>query len=501
LCAVVAILMLGVNRMFDFHKIRRTSVNSQQSTSTRRSQVPSTIDHLQQTIGNRALGRVMQSHESVERTGSTTAMDLPVGGITVQRMIEKTNGQQVPIDWDHIAEDELQIVLNHVHDGNYELEAGDQERLRGVISRHAQVNSETQTNREEEEKEASSEDEEHLVDDEYMDFIHHTIDENEETEQEDPNYDFEKEFSPEQQEIYDKFHPMYEARMEEKGKRFPGKSAQGNMLEHNFSAFSSNMGFKEIDGNAAAKNIPGIDHFVDMPSYLFVQDKLHLSAHTAKPETYRKHYKNRPKMAKNFLKSMASDGKRGESLRTTMKSIVDNPDWTHKESAASIHGGVEKHRKEYKEAVDDDEAQTLPSIEDNKELVDQITSNIAFSIPSDMWEKLKADETISKEEMSAYLRLDLSTSDFKKILDRMQDVVAPWNEVGANSDDEAYVGSDDEEEEKEARGQEEEEGSSDEEEELGERPIGRGRKRPQRLTRLTNNKTKHRKYDSEDSSE
>lgn len=83
----------------------------------------------------------------------------------------------------------------------------------------------------------------------------------------------------------------------------------------------------------------------------------------------------------------------------------------------------------------------------------------------------------------------------------MQDVVAPWNEVGANSDDEAYFGSDDEEEEKEARGQEEEENSSDEVEELGDRPIGRGRKRPQRLTRLTNNKAKHRKYDSEDGGE
>jgi hypothetical protein len=212
--------------------------------------------------------------------------------------------------------------------------------------------------------------------------------------------------------------------MEEKKKKFPGKSAQGNMLEHNVSSFSNDMNIQEVDGNAAAKNIPGIDHFVDTPSHLFVQDKLHLSEHTAKPETYRKRYQNRSKMAKNFLESMAKDGTKGEKMRKTMKSITDNPNWSNKESSVTIHDGVEKQ------------------------------------------------------------------SDFKKILDRMQDVVAPWNEKGINSDDEAFVDPE-EEEEAPALDREEEEDQADEEEELAARRDGRGRKRKKII--------KHRKKDGDDS--
>lgn len=362
---------------------------------------------------------------------------MPAGGTTVQRVIDNSTEQRVPLDWDTLSKDDVDTILQKIRDADWELEKGDRERLLAIIDQYDRENFAAERARQGIEEESSVKAENIEEEDDYADLLNRSFAE-EVSEQEDPTFDGENMLNPDQQELYDKFYPMYKARMEEKERKYPGRLAQGSMLEFNFSNFSNDMGINEVDGNAASKNMPGIDHFVDRPSHLFVQDKLHLSEHTANTKTYRKHYENRATMAKKFLGSMAKDGKTGDKMRSTMESIANDPKWENKDSVNSIYDGVKKHRQEYRKALKSQKANTLPNIRDEKKLVDRVKNNIAFSVPSDIWEQLHEDKSIPPEEMRSYLRLDLSTEDFKQVFDRMNDVITPWNEKGIDPGDAAY---------------------------------------------------------------
>ncbi|TCP52626.1 hypothetical protein EV586_109109 [Tumebacillus sp. BK434] len=238
--------------------------------------------------------------------------------------------------------------------------------------------------------------------------------------------------NPDQQELLDQMRPVFEARVaERKGKKLPGKMVQGDLLEHYTSTQSHDMEIEEVNANEYHKNIPAIDHLRDHSTHLFVQDKLHLSAHTAKIETYRAHYAKRGTMGANLVKAMAADGKRGDHIRALFSDAINTDSWVHKDTLQTIYNKVSKYRK-------DDE---ISEIKDDDDLIELAASNIAFSVPSDIWEALYQEYlngNVPENEMRSYIRLDMNTDEFIQVMALLQDVAAPWDERNPKEDDEEY---------------------------------------------------------------
>ncbi|ARU60750.1 hypothetical protein CBW65_06345 [Tumebacillus avium] len=238
--------------------------------------------------------------------------------------------------------------------------------------------------------------------------------------------------NPDQQELLDQMRPQFEARVAERdGKKLPGKMVQGDLLEHYTSTQSRDMEVEEMDANSYHKNIPGIDHLRDQSTHLFVQDKMHLSVHTAKIETYRGHYKRRGKMGANLVKAMAQDGKRGTNIRSLFEDAINSGSWVHKGALQTIYNKVMEYRK-------NDE---ISEIKDDDELIELAANNIAFSVPSDIWEALYQqylNGNVPQEEMRSYIRLDMNTAEFIQVMALLEDIAAPWNERNQKEEDDEY---------------------------------------------------------------
>ncbi|ASS73704.1 hypothetical protein CIG75_01070 [Tumebacillus algifaecis] len=248
----------------------------------------------------------------------------------------------------------------------------------------------------------------------------------------DSDSDMEEELNPDQRELLDQMRPVFESQVRKRqGKKLPGKKVQGDLLEHHTSVFSNDLDVQEMNANSYAMNIPGIDHLQDKSSHLFVQDKMHLSQHTAKIETYRAHYKNRGQMAEKLVIAMAKNGKRGTNIRQLFQDAIDNESWVHKAALEKILGVINGYR-------DDDE---ISEVKYDDELIELVANNIAFTVPSDIWEAIYEQYTlgrVSASEMSAYIRLDMNTAEFVKVFELLKHVAAPWSEKSTKWEDKDY---------------------------------------------------------------
>ncbi len=357
---------------------------------------PAHLLQLQQTMGNRAVARSLNA--LVRRSD-------PV----IQRVLDET-GEALPIDWDTLSPLMAMNVMNQITNGGWIAEEGDLARLNAII----EGGPSTETKMEIEE--GSDEEDE----------------------------DFVPGLNPDQEELFASIEPGFVEKMNaRKGRKLPGKMVQGGMLEHYVSTFSGDMGIEEMDANRFSMNIPGIDHMVDSSTHPFIQDKMHLSEHTARTETYRAHYANRHRMAENLLKSMATAGKKGADIRSMFESALTVDTWLHKSVIQRISDAVKAHMRAYEEALDSEVAVELPNILDDEELVALVGNCIAFAVPADIWEALYQgyeNGEIPGEEMGAYQRLDLDTGEFMQVFAMLNHVAAPYNERKPKEGDEDYEG-------------------------------------------------------------
>lgn len=400
---------------------------------------PAHVMQLQQSIGNRATGAV------------------------IQRMIDPSNGNRFPINWNMNYFQLLQLK-NHIEEGALVPEEGELDILNKRLklfetgSGGADEEEETEgeedieidyddyegysSSEEEDEGEDSSEDEADGMTLEEFYTTDWSAPETEAKEAEDEDYEMET--NPIVQEIYDSMEPMFKASVDGRdGRKLPGKKVQGDFLEHYVTTHTRDTDRGERDANLFAMNIPGIDHMVDSGTHPFVQDKMHLSVHTAKIETYRAHYANRYKMAQNLLKGMAEEGKRGTNIRAMFESVVADNAWIHKDAVQSVLNTVNQHREELRKAIESSKANSLPDITEDDALIRQVGDCIAFAVPSDIWEKMytaKENGIVSDAELAAYIRLDVATSEFQQLYGMLSHVAAPWNEKKPKEEDDEFKG-------------------------------------------------------------
>ncbi len=395
---------------------------------------------LQRSVGNRAAGTV------------------------IQRMIDASNGDRFPVNWGSLNPWSIQILIQKIRLGQFILEEGEwyqlKERIRQLQSGGNGTSEEKHKAGENEEGEPEFGPDSDIEDELEVEGEDEGTDEAEAEFGEDhmtlgdlyhmdvsqmdaDNSDFKPGVNPIVQELYDTVEPKFKQVVENKGRKVAGKKAQGDFLEQYVTTHARDMDTAERDANQFYMNIPGIDHMLDNSSHPFVQDKMHLSAHTAKIETYRAHYTNRFKMAKNLLTAMVEEGKRGTSIRSMFESVVSDNTWLHKNVVQSVLSAVNRYRSAYQKALNDDKATSLPDIGEDDGLIQQVGNQIAFAVPSDIWEQLhQASERgiIDRTEMRAYIRLDLDTADFRQLFDLLSHVASPWNERKPKEEDDEYRG-------------------------------------------------------------
>jgi len=322
----------------------------------------------------------------------------------IQRFKHKETGKSMPINWDNAEEIDLMNLYNMVDSGEYEFEGNEEQQFMQKMQELGMSFDKKD-------------------DDMFSEFDGNQLD-------------------PNQQELFDHMDTTLSDKMQErKGKKLPGRSVQGDMLEWTTSTFTQDIDVNEIDANQYAMNIAGIDHLQDNSKFSFIQDKLHLSKHTANTDTYRKHYENRYKMSAKLLAEINKNGKKSQQIMQMFQDAISNNAWLHKDIFQKLVTTVNNHWKAYNKALNNPSSNTLPSLVDDETLIEQLGDSIAFTVPSDIWEalyELFENDTISKQEMNAYIRLDMSTSDFVKVFDLLSDYANPYNEKNVKEDDEDY---------------------------------------------------------------
>ena len=364
---------------------------------------PAQVLHLQRTVGNAAVGRLLRGGQHP-------------GAGSVQR-VRWTKGEEIAIDWGKLLPEEAAYLLRVI--GTGEMTASGMEMLR--LRQLASTATPTPTGG----------------------GIWSELTK-EDWESDDESYDG-NQMSEEQMELVESLLPGIKAQVEKREARLPGKQVMGNMLEQHVSTFSGDMGFLEVNANQFAMNIPGIDHIQDHPRFPFLQDKMHLSSHTAKPETYREHYRKRGTMAVKLLERMATGT--ATSVDNMFQSVLKNVSWQNKEVIQELVKGVARFRKSYEEALDSETSNSLPRIEDEEDLVKLVSNAIAFPVPADIWEALyQASEhvepgpnRISASEMSAYRRLDMTTQDFQQVFGQFSEFATkPGEKTRINPEEDDY---------------------------------------------------------------
>lgn len=265
-------------------------------------------------------------------------------------------------------------------------------------------------------------------------------------------------FTPDQEELIDSMKPGLEEKVRERKRKFPGRKVQGDMLEQNASVFLNDTGVSELNTNNFLMNCPGIDHIQDSPTFPFVQDKMHLAESSANYKTYRTHYAKRKTMAKKLIGTMSGETKDSEAIKKMYKTVIENPDWSNsKDFLQSILDKVDEHKKAYQKMLDGETEIEVGNLIDDEDLVKEIASKIGFSVPSDIYEQLYSiysagqkdnkKETISPEEMSSFIRLDMSTLEFMEVFKEFDEYASPYNEKKPKEEEEEFKLSVEEDEE------------------------------------------------------
>jgi hypothetical protein len=151
-------------------------------------------------------------------------------------------------------------------------------------------------------------------------------------------------------------------------------------------------------------------------------------------------------MAKNLVKALGeTTKKRGQNLLLMLSDALAKDTWINKGVLQTIVNRVNRHVKDvedFEESLDNGtDVGDMPMLQDDDDLVRTIADALAFSVPRDIWELLYQSFSagdIPKKEMSAYIRLDMSTDEFAQVLKFFDAFVAPYNEKTPKHDDDEY---------------------------------------------------------------
>lgn len=303
----------------DTKKTPTTSASISKTSYSKSSSSPHvSILQLQKILGNQHLKKL------------TLKNQLSTSKETIQRIIDTKTGEEVPVNWDNITEEEFNLIKHNMNENIWKLDDNDLNQLRTTFSRleyeknkNNPINPDTwfnQLHTIEQESTKMNIEEDHT----------NTDEDNEDS-------DFEAdEFDPNQQEIYDDLYTKYQAKVKEKNKKLPGRSVQGDLLEKFSSIYFADMGINEINANTYMKNIPGIDHIRDDDQFPFTQDKLHMGDTGNMVQVYRAHYADRKNMATKFMKASVERTKNGTLAQSAIKienmlnDILKNKNWQNK---------------------------------------------------------------------------------------------------------------------------------------------------------------------------
>lgn len=411
---------------FSYDDTKKTPITSASISKTSYSKSSSSphvsILQLQKILGNQHLKEL------------TLKNQLSTSKETIQRIIDTKTGEEVPVNWDNITEEEFNLIKHNMNENIWKLDDNDLNQLRTTVSRleyeknkNNPINPDTwfnQLHAIEQESTKMNIEEDHT----------NTDEDNEDS-------DFEAdEFDPNQQEIYDDLYTKYQAKVKEKNKKLPGRSVQGDLLEKFSSIYFEDMGITEINANTYMKNIPGIDHIRDDDQFPFTQDKLHMGDTGNMVQVYRAHYADRKNMATKFIKASVDRTKSGTLAQSAIKienmlnDILKNKDWQNKNVFQNIKDEITQFNQDYDDALDSES--DFPSIDNLEDIIDIIADGIGFSVPADVWEaiyllkeasNLSTHEQISNEEMKAYIRIDMRIADFQTLFDNMSEVANPYH--------------------------------------------------------------------------
>ena len=183
----------------DTKKTPTTSASISKTSYSKSSSSPHvSILQLQKNLGNQHLKKLILKNQ------------LSTSKETIQRIIDTKTGEEVPVNWDNITEEEFNLIKHNMNENIWKLDDNDLNQLRTTFSRleyeknkNNPINPDTwfnQLHTIEQESTKMNIEEDHT----------NTDEDNEDS-------DFEAdEFDPNQQEIYDDLYTKYQAKVKEK---------------------------------------------------------------------------------------------------------------------------------------------------------------------------------------------------------------------------------------------------------------------------------------------
>lgn len=185
-----------------------------------------------------------------------------------------------------------------------------------------------------------------------------------------------------EKELYDKVHEQMEE-TRKKRKRddwMPTENfLHGHIGELSQQLTLQNSGIEYLDANALSMNMPGIDGVTLGGDKCFSQSKMHLCSYD--PETYISHVDRRTEYSKKLVKRIVGKTPSSKKARRGLKEFGEENE----------HEKLKEIMRLAKESVGES-VEDLISYEDNSGLVNMVSKQIYFPVPSDIYSQIPTNQ-------------------------------------------------------------------------------------------------------------
>jgi hypothetical protein len=263
-----------------------------------------------------------------------------------------------------------------------------------------------------------------------------------ETSDEDEDETSDEELTSSQKELVDYMNDDKTRELEhvKPGKKWPQKKMIGQIGEYETQQALKKQGHEVIDANQAlGYNVPGIDIINSGPK-IFNQSKLHISKSTANKQTYKGHLVRKSEYSHKFVKSLAVGTAGGKKKRKALHELSFSPKKRAKLAVGlqPLSKKVEAHRKDYEDALNDDNALLLPEIDEDDDVVKYVSDNMGFHVPSDIHDDLMKDSDLSSEDKKSFHKLPHDTKWYRKVAKEIPHTVPRTSAQKKKDEDEDY---------------------------------------------------------------
>lgn len=181
---------------------------------------------------------------------------------------------------------------------------------------------------------------------------------------------------------------------------------QGNVFERTTLADSATEETKAISTNAFQSNFSGIDFLTNFPGGPFGQDKSHISGDmAAKVAAYKREYKNRRKHARKMLAKMLNP--KTKTTQNMLEALQEAFNFDDEGVVKKVVKKLEKIHKNNEDMDETDDGEYITAEDLDDDLINLVADNMLFTCPSDVYEHLPSriqehflPSTVSSHQLS-----------------------------------------------------------------------------------------------------